>query len=165
MYRKNLVMTLRFYLALLFVVAIPTASVADMPQLLHLGAVVSSKREPQITGVLTLADQGRNEFTVRGSFSGLTPGAHDFYIHEMGDCSADDFSSAGGRYALTNTATSTLGSIVADAQGNSKVDLVSSRVSLAALVGRSVIVYEKAAKQGAEHGGDSGARVACGVIK
>lgn len=118
---------------------------------------------------------------VTGQLSGLKPDSeHGFHIHEKGDCSAPDGSSAGGHF---NPAQSDHGSvtadphhggdmpnITADAQGNATVDgPVSSNVNLGKgdqfdIAGHAVIVHEKADDYKSQPTGDAGGRLACGVI-
>src|ERR1044071_4744849 len=39
---------------------------------------------------------------VQAEITGLTPGNHGFHVHEFGDCSAADLSSAGANFNPTN---------------------------------------------------------------
>jgi Cu-Zn family superoxide dismutase len=43
------------------------------------------------------AQEGRKVFVI-AEVTGLKPGPHGFHVHEKGDCSAADFSSAGGHF-------------------------------------------------------------------
>ncbi len=118
-------------------------------------------------GVLIVAD-----------IEGLTPGEHGFHIHEKGDCSAPDASSAGDHFNPTqkshggpiqaNRHVGDLGNIVADDQGNAHYERVDEVVSLEgenSIVGRSVIVHENRDDLVSQPSGDAGKRLACGVIK
>lgn len=118
---------------------------------------------------------------VSGQLSGLKPGSeHGFHIHEKGDCSAPDGSSAGGHF---NPAQSEHGSvasdphhggdmpnIVADAQGNATIDgPVSSNVNLGKgdafdIAGHAVIVHADPDDYRSQPTGNAGGRLACGVI-
>ena len=113
---------------------------------------------------------------VTGSFSGLVYGEHGFHVHEKGDCSAPDAASAGGHY---NPATKPhaareaaerhvgdLGNLKADPYGLARVDFVDTGISLAgpnSIIGKAVIVHEKADDFKTQPTGNAGARVACGV--
>lgn len=106
---------------------------------------------------------------VRGIVGGLTRnGAHGLQVHERGDCSAADASSAGRYYDPLDGARQdgavgdAPGRIVADADGRATVDLVIRGAVLGGgadndIVGRALLVL------GATPGA-FGARVACGVI-
>jgi Cu-Zn family superoxide dismutase len=61
-----------------------------------------------------------------------------------------------------------MGNIEADASGVAKLDYLDHNMSLAndeqSIIGRSVVVHAKADDLKSQPAGDSGARVACGVI-
>ncbi len=50
-------------------------------------------------GTVYLTDQASGQALVLVSLNNLPDGTHAVHIHETGDCSADDFSSAGGHVA------------------------------------------------------------------
>jgi len=77
---------------------------------------------------------------VVGTFSGLVYGEHGFHVHEKGDCSAPDGTSAGGHFnpagkphgardAAARHA-GDLGNLKADPYGLARVDFVDSTLSL-----------------------------------
>jgi superoxide dismutase, Cu-Zn family len=114
---------------------------------------------------------------VQGTISGLAPGAHGFHVHEFGDCSATDFTSAGGHFNPTQephgapTADKRhegdMGNIQAGADGTATVDYTDSRLDFEgddSALGRGVIVHEKADDLKTQPTGDAGGRLACGVI-
>lgn len=109
---------------------------------------------------------------------GLTPGDHGFHIHEFGDCSAPDASSAGGHFnpskkphGSPNTVerhAGDLGNITADANGKAHYDRIDEVIELNGentIIGRSIIVHAKADDFTTQPTGNSGSRVACGVIE
>ena len=115
---------------------------------------------------------------VHAEITGLTPGKHGFHVHEFGDCSAADAGSAGAHFNPTNQphagpdATARhegdMGNVEADASGNAKLDYVDHQISLTndakSAIGRSVVVHAKPDDLKTQPSGDSGARIACGVI-
>lgn len=115
---------------------------------------------------------------VHAEISGLTPGNHGFHVHEFGDCSAADGSSAGAHFNPSNQPHAgpdaaarhegDMGNVEADASGNAKLDYVDHQISLAndakSAIGRSVVVHAKPDDLKTQPSGDSGARIACGVI-
>jgi Cu-Zn family superoxide dismutase len=133
-----------------------------------------------ISGTLTLKQEGEG-VRVTGSVKGLEPGStHGFHVHEKGDCSAPDASSAGGHYNPSaqphgdpKGAQHHLGdmsNIVADASGAAKVDAVLSGTTLRSgaandLVGKAVIVHGGADDYKSQPAGNSGPRIACAIIK
>src|SRR5690606_1004815 len=133
-----------------------------------------------VSGRLTLVPMG-NGVHVTGEVGGFTPGSsHGFHIHEKGDCSAADASSAGGHF---NPAAQPHGraaqgahhagdsdNIVADANGVARVNAHVSGVTLGGgaandIAGRAVIVHAQADDYTTQPTGSASARVACGVIE
>src|SRR5437016_9160495 len=115
---------------------------------------------------------------VHAEIAGLTPGKHGFHIHEFGDCSAADAISAGAHFNPNNQPHAgpdaaarhegDMGNVEGDASGNAKLDYVDHQISLAndskSAIGRSVVVHVKPDDLKTQPSGDSGARIACGVI-
>src|SRR5690606_9599528 len=54
--------------------------------------------EGQTTGGLIKLTRTADGVSIEGTVTGLEPGLHGFHIHENGDCSAPDASSAGGHF-------------------------------------------------------------------
>lgn len=118
---------------------------------------------------------------VRGTINGLTPNAeHGFHVHEFGDCSAPDASSAGdhfsprqmqhGRPGQGEHHLGDLFNLRADAAGSAQVDQVIEQARLGDgssmdIVGRAVIVHVAPDDYETQPAGGSGARIACGVIE
>lgn len=133
-----------------------------------------------VSGTLMFAPMG-DGIHINGSIKGLAPGStHGFHVHENGDCSAPDASSAGAHFNPTQQphgdpagATHHLGDIpnvTADAAGSAEVDIHVSGLTLRTgqaddALGKSVIVHEKADDYTSQPAGDSGNRIACGIIK
>jgi superoxide dismutase, Cu-Zn family len=61
-----------------------------------------------------------------------------------------------------------MGNVEADASGKAKLEYVDHQISLTndqqSVIGRSVVVHAKADDLKSQPAGDSGARIACGVI-
>lgn len=129
--------------------------------------------------------QGTVEFRQREGYvlvtarvEGLTPGKHGFHIHEKGDCSAPDGTSAKGHFnphghdhgapAGKVRHAGDLGNLKADSKGVAKYSYKDKTISLsgkASIIGKGVIVHEKEDDLTSQPTGNAGARVACGVIK
>lgn len=118
---------------------------------------------------------------VTGQVSGLKPNTeHGFHIHEKGDCSAPDASSAGGHFNPSQSEHGNvraephhggdMPNITSDAQGNASIDgPVSSNVNLGKadqfdIAGHAVIVHADADDYKTQPTGNAGGRLACGVI-
>jgi Cu-Zn family superoxide dismutase len=115
---------------------------------------------------------------VVADLSGLAPGQHGIHVHEKGDCSAPDASSAGDHFNPEKGThgprdrhaahVGDMGNIEADATGKAHLDYVDSKMTLDgadSVVGKAVIVHEKADDLATQPSGNSGARIACGVVE
>lgn len=133
-----------------------------------------------VSGRLTLVPMG-DGVHVTGEIGGLQPnGSHGFHIHEKGDCSAADASSAGGHFNPAAQPHGRAGhgahhagdgdNLIADAQGVARVNAHFSGVNLGGggandIAGRALIVHANADDYSSQPAGNAGARVACGLIK
>jgi Cu-Zn family superoxide dismutase len=108
-------------------------------------AVLHPSAGSKVSGTVTFTEEA-DGVQVHAEITGLTPGNHGFHVHEFGDCSAADASSA----------------------GKATLKYVDHQISLTnderSVIGRSVVVHEKADDLKSQPSGDSGARIACGVI-
>lgn len=132
-----------------------------------------------VTGNVTfIAHNGA--LRVVAEIEGLAPGLHGFHIHETGDCSAPDASSAGGHFNPDNTPhgapenppaqrhAGDLGNLEANAEGKAHYEIVDQVLSLGgpnSIVGKSVIVHAQPDDLSTQPTGNSGPRLACGVIQ
>lgn len=111
--------------------------------------------------------------------TGLEPGEHGFHIHETGDCSAPDASSAGGHFAPEGHPhggpdspqhhAGDLGNITADEAGAAHKEMTVDYISLGegsnSVIGKAVIVHNDADDLETQPTGAAGGRLACGVIQ
>lgn len=116
---------------------------------------------------------------VVAQISGLNPGReHGFHIHEKGDCSAPDASSAGAHFnpkdmhhggpEAENRHAGDLGNLVADAEGKAEYERLDKVIKLngpESIIGKGVIVHEKADDYTTQPTGNAGGRIGCGIIK
>ena len=149
-----------------------------------MGPTASVQLEPTrgnaAKGELHFMQRG-NSVKVIGKISGLKPNAeHGFHIHDKGDCSSGDGMSAAGHFNPTGKAHGAHGhgehhagdipSLMADANGVANVNFESNTISLMGgqstnIIGRGVIVHKDPDDYKTQPTGNSGARLACGVIK
>lgn len=114
---------------------------------------------------------------ISGEVRNLSPGEHGFHVHEYGDCSGEGAKSAGGHhnpYDMPHGAPDSarrhvgdLGNITADSTGTAKIDRTDLMIGFqgpSSIIGRAVVVHEKADDFTTQPTGAAGARVACGVI-
>ena len=114
---------------------------------------------------------------VIADLTGLAPGEHGFHIHEKGDCSAPDGTSAGGHFNPgshqhgapgAQVHAGDLGNITADASGKAHLEGDFPQMTLTgpdSIVGRAVIVHAAADDLKTQPTGNAGGRLGCGVIK
>ena len=140
-------------------------------------AVLQATPGNKVNGTVTFTEVA-DGVQVQADITGMTPGKHGFHVHEFGDCSAVDASSAGAHFNPTDQPHAAadaearhvgdMGNVEADASGTAKLDYLDHNMSLAhgqeSIIGRSVVVHAKEDDLKSQPAGDSGARVACGVI-
>ncbi len=139
-------------------------------------AVLMPTSDSMVEGVVEFT-RTRAGMRVRVQIKKLTPGVHGFHIHTYGDCRADDAESAGGHFNPQDTAhgapdaeirhVGDLGNIEADEAGLAVADFVDPHLTLegpTSIIGRSVIVHDRADDFQSQPAGNAGKRLACGVI-
>lgn len=131
-------------------------------------------------GTATLS-QVANGVKIALNLHDLTPGEHAIHVHQNAKCDVPDFKSAGGHFnpdgkhhGLQNPEGPHAGDIpnfTADAKGKSKATIIASGVTLSdgphsvfTGGGTSLVVHAKADDGKTDPSGNSGDRVACGVI-
>jgi superoxide dismutase, Cu-Zn family len=130
----------------------------------------------QASGSITFQPTGER-LRVVARVTALAPGAHGFHIYEKGDCSAPDATSAGGHFNPTSNPHgdpaaadhhgADMSMLTADAGRMAVMDVLIDTVTIGGsndIVGRAVIVHKDADDYKTQPTGNSGARVACGVI-
>jgi Cu-Zn family superoxide dismutase len=130
-----------------------------------------------VTGRVTFMQQS-DGVHVSASVSGLAPNTeHGFHVHEKGDCSSGDGMGAGGHFnpdgkphgpQSADHHAGDMPSLVSDSYGNANASFVLHGVSIGAggadLVGRGIIVHRDPDDFKTQPTGNSGPRLACGVI-
>jgi superoxide dismutase, Cu-Zn family len=131
-------------------------------------------------GEVTL-EEGADGVMIRGTISGLSPGAHGFHFHETGLCEPP-FESAGGHLnpagrrhgllAADGPHAGDMPNITADADGNAHFETYAPLVTLAAGAdgllggaGTALLVHAGADDHRTDPSGNSGDRVACAVLR
>src|SRR5574342_606577 len=109
------------------------------------------------------------------SVQGLSPGVHALHIHENAMCEKPDFSSAGAHYnpfdkehGLENPKGAHAGDLPnfeAGTSGGAHVELKVQNLYLSQLKGHSLVIHADADDYKTDPSGNSGARVACAVLK
>ena len=148
----------------------------------HAGPKAVATLEPTkgntVAGTVTFQQHG-DQVMVTADITGLKPNQeHGFHAHEKGDCSSGDGMSTGGHFNPNGKPhgpqdadhhAGDMPGLKADANGNAKAKFHLKGVSIgsgtADLVGRGLIVHVSPDDYKTQPTGNSGARIACGVIK
>ena len=141
-------------------------------------ATLAPKSGSQVTGSATFTEKDGNlEITVEGR--SLSPGKHGVHVHEKGDCSAADASSAGGHF---NPGEGThggpidptrhagdLGNLEAGPDGRGTLTITTDALTVSpgerSVVGRAIVIHGDSDDFLTQPTGNSGGVVACGVIE
>jgi Cu-Zn family superoxide dismutase len=134
--------------------------------------------EQENRGTLYLLDEG-DDVVIIGLVKDLEPGVHAIHIHENGDCTAPDFTSAGEHFNPTNAPHAApfqeqkhlgdLGNLITNEKGMAVFGFRMSGVPLdqspTSILGKAFVIHEKADDFITQSAGGSAGRVACGVIR
>ena len=133
-----------------------------------------------VTGKVVFVQHAHGMVKVSGQVRGLKPLAeHGFHIHETGDCSSADASSAGGHFNPGNTNhgkhgtgpvhAGDLPSLRANSSGMAIVHFETPQISVGSnsnnILDRALVVHADPDDFASQPSGNAGARLACAVIK
>lgn len=122
-----------------------------------------------------------NGVQITGTVQGVAAGVHGWHLHAVGRCDPPDFMSAGGHFNPTGKQhghqnplgahVGDLGNLTAAADGTARLSgiaagatLVAGQGSLFDADGSALVIHAGPDDEMTDPAGDSGARVACGVI-
>ena len=130
-------------------------------------------------GVLTLVDAGA-AIAVTGTLRGLTPGVHGVHLHTVGRCDAPDFASAGAHWSPTpkqhgraNPDGPHHGDLMNLTVGADRSVVVKMSTPAGSLRGEqplldadgaAIVIHATTDDDKTAPSGNSGARIACGVV-
>lgn len=141
-------------------------------------AILAPTKGNSVSGTVNFTQKG-DVVLVEAKVNGLKPnGTNGIHVHEKGNCSAADASSAGAHFNPSSSAHGgpsgtprhggDLGNLKADANGYAQLSLEVAGISLgtdpSSIIGRAVIVHAGADDLKTAPAGNSGARVACGLV-
>lgn len=141
-------------------------------------ATLEARSGSSVSGTVDFQAVGQ-KLRVEARVAGLTPGQHGFHVHEAGDCSAPDASSAKGHFnpagrphghhGGSDRHAGDMPNLVADSSGKAalsvEVDMLSLTQGPGGILQRSVVVHADPDDYQSQPAGNSGKRVACGVIR
>jgi Cu-Zn family superoxide dismutase len=147
------------------------------PAAKHAVATLAAASGSSVSGTIAFSEvEGGVEVTA--NVEGLTPGDHGWHVHEKGDCSAPDATSAGGHFNpnghqhgapdAADHHEGDFGNLTAGADGKATKTFVMKGITLGddptSVVGKGFIVHEKMDDLTTQPTGNAGGRIACGVI-
>ena len=152
--------------------------VISVPAAKQAAATIGSASESSVTGMATFTQNG-DQITLTIEIQNATPGLHAVHIHENGDCSAPDGTSAGGHWNPTGVAhgkwgvgefhLGDIGNITVGEDGTGSIELTTDLWEIGTgsnvdVVGKGMIVHADADDFTSQPSGAAGARIGCGVI-
>jgi Cu-Zn family superoxide dismutase len=140
-------------------------------------ALLEPTKGHRARGMVRFVEQG-GEVIVLTDLHSLDPGSrHGMHLHEKGDCGGDDAMAAGGHFNPDAAPhgpqdgrhhAGDLPMVVADANGVSQQTFVVRGITVSAgahsIVGKALILHADADDYTTQPTGNSGARIACGVV-
>jgi Cu-Zn family superoxide dismutase len=134
--------------------------------------------DPKIKGTITFTQQAGGVHVVV-DVSGVKPGKHGLHVHKNATCGPPPFKEAGDHldpYGMKHGCASDnmrhlgdLGNITVGANGKGRLDAVVTRISLSdphhLIVGKAIVLHTGEDDCKTMPAGNSGDRIACGVIK
>lgn len=147
------------------------------PEFTELVSVLNPTAGNDVTGVVRFSETD-DGVRIVAEVNGLEPNStHGFHIHQYGDCSAEDGTSAGGHFNPQDTPhagpesderhVGDLGNITVNEDGVAELEYVDPMLSFSGqnnILGRGVIVHAGEDDLESQPTGDAGSRLSCGVI-
>lgn len=140
-------------------------------------AVLKPAKGFKVKGIVHFTAEN-GQIKIETNVEGLKAGPHGFHIHEVGDCSKADFSSAGGHFNPhqkshggnngDNSHSGDLGNLIADNKGKAKTSMMTTGLALGganSIIGKAIVIHKDKDDLKSQPAGNSGARIACGVIE
>ena len=144
----------------------------------HVSATIEGRSGSALTGTATFTQAGGAVHIVV-DVNNAPEGVHAVHLHEKGDCSAPDASSAGGHFNPTHMPhgapeapqhhAGDFGNMTVGADGHGHLELDSAALTVApgemSVVGRAIVVHGKPDDMTTQPTGNAGPRIGCGVVK
>ena len=186
---KNILTTLGIKISFLILIGISLAlvgcdrgtqhmDVMSTPTAKEAVATIAPTSGNSVTGMAIFIQTG-DEITLMIEIQNASPGLHGVHIHENGDCSAPDGTSAGGHWNPTDVEhgkwgegefhLGDIGNITVGEDGTGSIELTTDLWEIGTgsdidVVGKGVIVHADADDFVSQPSGNAGARIGCGVI-
>jgi superoxide dismutase, Cu-Zn family len=167
-------------LALLVVLACASGAYAKNTSVSHASAILKNLNGTEV-GTAQFSEDGSGPVHIIVHVKGLSPGEHGIHIHEAGNCTApfksagDHYNPLGKHHGLNNSKGAHAGdlpNLVVNKNGEGNLDTTSDRITLTpgpttlfTKNGTSLVIHSGPDDQVSDPSGNSGNRIACGVIK
>lgn len=142
---------------------------------------ILAKSDTKTSGKVSFHQNKKGEVELKMQVKNLTEGYHAVHLHEKGDCSAPDGSSAGAHWNPTNEEhgkwgdhqhhKGDIGNILADKNGNATYTFKTDKWCIGCadetknIIGKSLIIHAKEDDFHTQPTGNAGGRVGCVEIK
>lgn len=138
-------------------------------------AQMHSAQMKSISGVVTFEEK-EGSLIVTTDLKGLKPNTKlGFHIHQNGVCEGPDYKTAGDHFNPTQMKHGSpsapqkhkgdMGNLQTDKNGNAKMTIMLAGTSLEEIMGKSVLIHASADDFKTQPSGNSGARIACGLVR
>ncbi len=142
-------------------------------------AAIEPRSGSKVTGKAVFTQFPSGGTKVEVWIENAAPGTHGLHLHEKGDCSAPDASSAGAHFnaaghphagpSETARHNGDLGNIEVGADGKGHLEVTSDLLTVApgpnSVVGKAVVFHDKADDLKTQPTGNAGGRLGCGVVQ
>jgi len=140
-------------------------------------AILQPRADSELSGMVSITETA-DGVLVTAEIAGIAPGMHGLHLHELGDCSSDDFKSSGGHFNPTDAPhgaptdemrhAGDFGNIEIGEDGAGRLELSTAMLTVAdgpyTVVGRGVILHEGEDDLESQPTGAAGGRIGCGVV-
>ncbi len=142
-------------------------------------AVIESRSGSKVTGKAVFTQLPSGGTHVEVWIENAAPGVHGLHLHEKGDCSAPDASSAGPHFNAAGNPhagpadarhhNGDWGNITVGADGKGHLEITTDMLTVKpgpnSVVGKAVVFHEKPDDLKSQPSGDAGGRFGCGVVE
>lgn len=159
--------------------AAETAAPAAVAPALTAVADLVSAEGAAVTGSIVFTQEGDTVHVI-ADLAGVQPaGLHGIHLHETGDCTASDFTSAGGHFNPGNSPhgcpgdevrhAGDFGNVLIAADGTGTLDITTDLVTVAdgpnTVLGKAVILHAGEDDCVTQPTGNAGGRLACAIVE